>query len=186
LEFLDGGNRLATVSSYFGPMGVADANFKIAYFRQQGFKDIDVRDYEGATPLFRACQFGHYEAAVTLLHYGANPKATTKSGATPRSILVQPARLPRLEVPELGNKQQIDAFFSQYDQMVGHQRKRILALLNQKQLARKNLTQKGISQKGISQKGISQKGISQKGISQKGISQKKTAKPGAKRSLFKH
>jgi ankyrin repeat protein len=151
--FLDETNQPAPLEKDSGPMGLADSGLKIEYLWQHGLKSIDVQDNEGATPLFRACQYGNMEAAATLLHYGANPSVKTKSGATPRSILAQPARLPRPK--ELGifdDQKTLNAYFTQYDQLVGLQRPRILALLNRKQRAQKKPVQKGASQKQKNQK----------------------------------
>ncbi|KAJ3655451.1 hypothetical protein Zmor_014582 [Zophobas morio] len=46
-------------------------------------QNIDDKDENGETPLYKACQYGYYNLVVYLVDHGANVNATTSNGSSP-------------------------------------------------------------------------------------------------------
>jgi ankyrin repeat protein len=67
---------------------------KTAFLLRKGFKPVDVKDSEGRTPLFVACQYANVDAASVLLKGGANPDAAANDGSTPRQIATRDNQRP--------------------------------------------------------------------------------------------
>jgi ankyrin repeat protein len=51
--------------------------------------DLDVRNEEGATPVYISCQYGQTNCLQLLLNYGANAEITVDTGDTPLNIACQ-------------------------------------------------------------------------------------------------
>ena len=51
--------------------------------------DLDVRNEEGATPVYISCQYGQTNCLQLLLNYGANAEIAVDTGDTPLNIACQ-------------------------------------------------------------------------------------------------
>mmetsp|Transcript_24204 Transcript_24204/g.74612 ORF Transcript_24204/g.74612 Transcript_24204/m.74612 type:complete len:122 (-) Transcript_24204:75-440(-) len=75
--------------------------------------DIDQTNLNGSTPLFGACQRGHFDCARVLLARGANPNARqTTSGGTPLRVATSKgyANIVRLLLGHGAERAPTDAF----------------------------------------------------------------------------
>ncbi|KAJ3655452.1 hypothetical protein Zmor_014583 [Zophobas morio] len=73
------GFSLLHLSVNYGQEKYVEKLLSIEAYRQ----NIDDKDGNGETPLYKACQYGYYEPVVYLVNHGANVNATTSNGSSP-------------------------------------------------------------------------------------------------------